>query len=211
MAAASYTTDLSSQVISACDSNSTPLTFTNIGTGADATETDYYIQGSACVSKPFNITTGGIYVTTSQAITSGQCYWAWYYFACPNALLTEVNGGLQAMVGQSATNYDRWDVRGSDTYTYGGWVCVPIDPINVTQDDRAGTGKGSSPFLVFGVYCNTSVGIAKGNPLGIDIMRYGRGEARMNGGDLANGYATFAGFATQNDNTSNRWGLIILF
>jgi len=208
MAVPSYTSDLSSQTISECESNSTPLTFTNIGTGADATETDYFIQNTACVSKPFNITAGGIFVTTSVAITtSGYCFWAWYYFGCPNALLNESSAGLQALIGQSATNHDKWDVLGKDTYTYGGWRCIPVDFINISYDDRAGSGKGSSPYLVFGVYCNTSAGISKGNPLGIDVMRYGRGEARINGGEAAN-YATFAGFAAVNDALTARWGLI---
>ncbi|HCR36227.1 hypothetical protein A2130_03210 [Candidatus Woesebacteria bacterium GWC2_33_12] len=208
MAVPSYTTDLSSQTISECESNSTPLVFTNIGTGADATETDYFIQKTACVSKPFNITAGGIYVTTSQAITtSGHCFWAWYYFGCPNALLGETSGGMQAMVGQSVSNYDKWDIFGSDTYTYGGWRCVPVDILNIGYDDRVGSGKGSSPYLIFGVYANTSTGIGKGNPLGIDVMRYGRGEMRIAGGSSGDGYATFSGFATENDSINNRWGL----
>jgi hypothetical protein len=207
MATPSYTTDLSAQVISECESNATPLVFTNLGTGSDATETDYFIQKTACVSKPFNITAGGIYCTTSQAITSSQLFWAWYYFGCPNKLLGETSGGLQALVGQSGTAHDKWDVLGSDTYTYGGWRCIPVDFLNVGYDDRTGAGAGTSQFLVFGVYCNTSGGIGKGNPLGIDVMRYGRGEARINGGETGN-YATFTGFATENDDLNNRWGLI---
>jgi len=206
MAAATYTSDLTAQVISTCESNSTPLVFTNLGTGADATETDYFIQGSACVSKPFNITAGGIYCTTSQAITSGQCFWAWYYFGCPNALLAEASGGVQALIGQSGTAHDKWDVLGNDTYTYGGWRCIPVDFLGIGYDDRTGAGAGSSPFLVFGVYCNTSAGISKGNPLGIDVIRYGRGQARITAGAVAS-EATFAGLATFNDGTSARLGL----
>ena len=157
MAVPTYTTDLSAQTISECESNSTPLVFTNIGTGADATETDYFIQKTACVSKPFNITTGGIYCTTSVAITtSGYCFWAWYYFGAPNALLGETSGGMQALVGQSSTAYDTWDVFGSDTYTYGGWRCIPVDILNIGYDDRVGAGMGSSPYLVFCVYAKTS-------------------------------------------------------
>jgi|SRR3972149_7158303 len=207
MAVPAYTTDLSSQVINACDSNSTPQTWTNLGTGADTTETDYFIQNTACISKPFNITTGGLYVTTAgHTIASGQCYWAWYYFGCPNALLGETAGGLQALIGASSSSYDTWDVLGSDSYTYGGWRCIPIDPNNIGYDDRVGAGATS--FVIFGVYARTSTGIGKGNPLGIDILRYGYGEARIADGSTADGYATFVGFATQNDNIANRWGLI---
>lgn len=147
MAAPSYTTDLTT--ISACESNSTPLGFTNIGTGNDATETDYFIQGSACVSKPFNITVGGIYVdnTTGITISSGQCYWAWYYFSAPNALLAETLGGIQALIGSSSGNYNMWDVLGSDSYTYGGWKCIPIDPNNISADDIIGTPTGTENSL----------------------------------------------------------------
>ena len=170
MAVPSYTTDLSDQLINACDNNATPQVWTNLGTGADATETDYFIQNTACISKPFNITAGGLYVTTSgHTITSGQCYWAWYYFGCPNALLSEINGGLQALIGASSTSYDCWDVLGSNTYIYGGWRCIPIDPNNIGYDDRVGSGATS--FVVFGCYARTSGGISKGNPLGIDILR----------------------------------------
>jgi hypothetical protein len=45
-----------------------------------------------------------------------------------------------------------------------------------------------------------------------DAIRYGRCELRVNGGDLANGYATFAGMQANNDANDatagyNRWGL----
>jgi hypothetical protein len=206
MAAASYTTDLTD-----IDTADTNTTYTNIGTGADAQETDYFIQGTACVSKPFNITAGGIYHNEGAGVTfnTGEVFWIWTYFAAPNALLSETSGGMRALVGSSGTAYNMWNLYGSDNYTYGGWRCYPVDVVNVSAD--ATTGSPGATRQYFGVYCNTSVGISKGNPLGLDCMRKGRGEMRINGGDLANGYATFSGYATQNDkNTTgsyNRWGL----
>jgi hypothetical protein len=205
MAAAAYTTDLT--LINACDNNATPTAWTNLGTGADATETDYFIQSTACISKPFNITAGGLYTDFGSNISfaTGDCYWLWVYFAAPNALKTEALGGLQALVGSAAGAYELWNVLGSDYYTYGGWRCIPVDITQVTRDAVVGAPAGT--YRIFGVYCNTTVGIGKGNPLGIDVIRKGRGEARFSGGDLANGYATFEGFSTQNDNQANRWGL----
>ena len=47
MAAPSYTTDLAT--ISAADSTTN---WTNIGTGALALETDFYVQNGACITKP---------------------------------------------------------------------------------------------------------------------------------------------------------------
>jgi hypothetical protein len=39
-------------------------------------------------------------------------------------------------------------------------------------------------------------------------IRYGRCEARIADGSTADGYATFSGYASTNDTTTNRWGLI---
>jgi hypothetical protein len=74
MAAPSYTTDLTD--IDLADSNAT---YTNLGTGADATETDYFIQGTGCVSKPFNITAGGILHNDGANLTfaTGEVFWLW--------------------------------------------------------------------------------------------------------------------------------------
>jgi len=205
MAAPSYTTDLTE--INACDSNTTPTAWTNIGTGADATETDYFIHNGACISKPFNITAGGLYTDYGSNLTfaSGECYWLWCWFGAPNALLAEASGGYRALVGSSAGNYELWNVMGSDTNPYGGWRCVPVDIVNVTRDGVTGAPTGN--YRIFGCYCNTSVTIGKGNPLGIDVIRKGRGELRINGGEVAD-YATIAGAAAANDNaTTARWGL----
>jgi hypothetical protein len=49
--------------------------------------------------------------------------------------------------------------------------------------------------------------VSKGNPHGVDAIRYGRGKITITGGDLANGYGTFEAIATTNDNSNNRWGL----
>jgi len=205
MAAPGYTTDLT--VLNACDSNTTPVAWTNLGTGSDATETDYFIHNGACISKPFNITAGGLYATVgATTFNAGDHYWIWCWFGAPNAMLAEASGGYQALVGSSSTAYDLWNVMGSDTNPYGGWRCVPVDIVNVTRDARVGTPSGT--YSVFGCYCNTSVGIGKGNPLGIDVIRKGRGELRINGGDITNGYATIAGAAAVNDNpTTGRYGL----
>ena len=53
---------------------------------------------------------------------------------------------------------------------------------------------------------NVLAAISKGNPFGIDAIRYGRGELRVVGGETAD-YANFAGMATQNDLNANMWGL----
>jgi len=50
-------------------------------------------------------------------------------------------------------------------------------------------------------------GPKKGEVHNCDVIRYGRGSAIFEHGETSN-YCTIAGFVTQNDNSSNRWGLI---
>ncbi len=211
MAAASYTTDLT--LIHAADAASASWTEpTGFIDGAiTLPETDYFIQGAGCLSKNMgtgiSAASGAIYNAGSGlTIPSGSAVMMWIYFAAPNALATQANGGLQVLVGSGTAAFKRWYVKGKDTYTYGGWFCVPVDP-NTTQD--ATTGSPTATLQYFGaaaVLAGVSA-VSKGNPFGLDVVRYGRCEMRINGGDLANGYATFAGFATQNDAQANRWGL----
>jgi hypothetical protein len=207
MAAAAYTTDLTLL------SNADATTGWSEPTGATAggipdNETDYYIQGTACVSKTFNATgLGGLVYNNGAGVTipTDGAFMAWLYHGAPNAIATEANGGYRLIIGNSASAYKAWYVRGSDTYAYGGWICVPVNP-TVTQDATQGTPTATLQY--FGSVVNSVNAVAKGNPYANDILRYGRCEARINGGDLANGYATFAGYAAQNDTNTNRWGLI---
>lgn len=207
MAAPNYTTDLA--VISLCDALGTwvePGTW--IAGQAPVLESDYYIQGTNCISHPFNATgLGGSIFNNASGITvpgSGAVMF-WCYHGAPNAIDTEANGGYRIIIGSAQTAFNAWKAFGNDTYAYGGWVCVPVDP-TVTVDYTV--GSPTSTLQWFGVAVNSINAVSKGNPLAVDAVRYGRCEARMNGGDLANGYATFDGFAATNDTNSNRWGLI---
>jgi len=211
MAAPAYTTDLT--LIHACDAASASWTEpTGFADGAiTLPETDYFIQNTGCLSKNMgasaSASSGAIYNAGSGlTIASGSAVMMWLYFGAPNALATQANGGLQVLVGSATSAFKRWYVKGSNTYTYGGWFCVPVDP-NTTQD--ATTGSPSTTLQYFGAasLLSGAGAVSKGNPFGIDILRYGRCEARVNGGDLPNGYATFSGLATQNDAIANRWGL----
>jgi hypothetical protein len=209
MAAASYTTDLVDLDLAQSVTN-----WTNVGTGALASETDFYVQNGNCVSKPGwtgDATRGAIFNSGSgKTISTPNAYFAWAYFWGPGALETEANGGLQLIIGNSTTAYKQWYVRGADTISpFDGWACIPVDP-SLTQD--ATTGSPTSTLQYFGVLARIKTGaaIGKGNPLGVDAIRYGRGELRMNGGDLANGYATFASLESTANSTTNRWGLFQL-
>jgi len=207
MTAPNYTTDLTTINTAEATTGYTEPTGATAG-GIAVAEVDYFIQGTGCISKTFNATgLGGLHYNNGSGITipTDGAYIAWIYYSAPNALATEANGGMRLSIGSGGGDYKSWYVRGNDTYAYGGWICIPVDP-TVTADVT--TGTPTTTYQYFGYIVNSINAVAKGNPFGFDVIRYGRCEARINGGDLANGYATFAGYATQNDSTTNRWGLI---
>jgi hypothetical protein len=127
------------------------------------------------------------------------------------ALDSYANGGLRVvMAGQLVSNWKAWSVGGNDVppFPYAKWVNSPIDP-TVAADFTNGTPPtGGSSIYGIGSMCQLTQPVARGQPHIVDIIRTGRAAARMTGGDLANGYATFAGFAAINDTQTNRWGLI---
>ncbi len=211
MAAASYTTDLA--LINAADAANANWTEPSgfVDGAITLPETDYFIQGAGCLSKTMGAssaaTSGAIFnAGAGQSIPSGNAVLVWLFFGAPNALATQANGGLRVLIGSGTAAFKQWYVRGSNTYTYGGWVCVPVDP-NTTQDATTGSPTATLQYFGAAAVLGGVSAVSRGNPLGIDVLRHGRCEMRINGGDLANGYATFAGFAAQNDSTSNRWGL----
>lgn len=207
MAAPTYTTDLTLINAGEATTNWTEPTGATVG-GIAVAETDFFIQGTGCISKTFNGTgLGGLHFNNGAGVTipTDGAYMAWTYFGAPNAIDTEANGGMRLTVGSGAGDYKAFYVRGSDTYPYGGWNCIPVDP-TLTAD--ATQGSPTSTRQYFGMVINAVNAVAKGNPFGIDALRYGRCEARIADGSTADGYATFNGYAATNDSVSNRWGLI---
>lgn len=201
---------------------STDLVDINLGTGTwseptgataggnPTAESDYFIEGTGCISKTFNATgLGGMVYDygSGVTITSPAASFHWLYFGAPNAINTLVNGGYRIAIGSSTSAYKMWYILGSNTYTYGGWVCVPVDP-SIAAD--ATQGSPTSTLQVFGSVVNNSNAVAKGNPYGNDAIRYGRIFQCVNG--ESGNYATFSGAAAKNDANNatdgyNRWGL----
>lgn len=209
MAAPDYTTDLTT--LHACDaasaSQTEPTGFT-IGT-ITLPETDFFIHNTGCLSKNQNSTggNGAIYNTgAGQTIPTDGAFFAWFIFSAPNALAAQASGGIQMFIGSATSAFRQYYVRGSDTYAYGGWTCVPVNP-TVTPDTSTGTPTTTYQYFGVGVNC-PSFAPTKGQAFGLDVIRIGRGEARFKQGDSTNGYCTFSGFAAQNDALANRWGLI---
>lgn len=206
MAIATYTTDLTT--INVVDTAGGVTNWTAIGGGASglASETDFYIQGNACISKAgwSAAIRGMIFTTTAITLPTNNAIFMWLYMWAPNALSTQSAGGLQVIIGSSTTAYKHWYVRGSDTYEYGGWICVPIDPTTAVSTT---TGAPTATLSNFGALANITGAVTKGNPLGIDVFRYGRSLITVGG--QTGSYGNFASASSTDDGSgANRWGIL---
>lgn len=215
MAASSYSTDLSTATENETNAMVEPTAtgWTALSTITTA-ETDYFIQHSACTSATIKTGVGGLMTNgvTATIPTDGAIF-IWMYFTSPNCLDTKTNGGIRFMIGSGTAAFYGYKMGGSDTYTYGGWLCLVCgDPSAIsTASYTLGSPTSTRSFYGWAYNAPTSVP-GKGNPYGVDAIRYGRGTIQCTGGDLANGYATFVLAAAKNDandatNGWNRWGL----
>lgn len=208
MAIPAYTTDL--QTFHLLETAPTMDEFSGLTGGRSETDdTDYEIQGSQHISKQYNATgLGSLGVDYGSNITwtSGWNFFMWGVFLPAGAVNTYANGGLRMIVGSSINDHNQWIVGGSDfgSYPYGGWQNFVVDPEETA--DYTVTGTPGANYRWVGMGVNVISAISKGNPFGIDAIRFGRGEFRVVGGQAAN-YATFAGMAAINDLNANMWGL----
>lgn len=216
MTAPSYTTDLND--IATADESSGWAESSSWNDGSVTTqETDYYIQGSYCVSSELKITKSGyaslIYNYASNLYSSfGTDYvvLAWFKFLGPNVLDTDANGGIYILVGSALNDFNAWNLGGSESYKYGGWINIVADP--TVSSDRSNGSPSTTNYTYFGVGIKEINPINKGNPFGVDAIRYGRAAAIFEYGETDD-YCTFEGFAAINDANDatdgyNRWGLI---
>lgn len=212
MAAPAYTTDLLTyNDVTSITGWSEPTGMTDLN-GAGEVDGDLAIYGTVCISEAMRKTTLGalVFTGTQPTWTAGTThYFVWFKWFAPNSLGSKANGGLRVLIGNTAANYRGWYMGGAETYEYGGWENYVVDPTETTLATQTqGSPTTTYNTVGFGVFCPTSTP-QKGNAYTIDIIRYGRGESRFTDGDLANGYATFAGYAAVNDNpTTGRFGLI---
>jgi len=182
----------------------------NTGGGTPAYEDNEYpyIQGlyavtQDCTKSGLNVasmaySSGGITVPTDGAV------FVWHNFSSPFAMNIYSIGGM--CIGSGLADFDVWYVGGRDkeSYPYGGFLNHVVNP-TITADDTAGTPTGTLDYVGSAIYYDG--GPSKGEPHQVDVMRYGRGSAIFEFGELAN-YCTIDGFALENDNQTNRWALI---
>lgn len=219
MAAPTYTTDLST--FNLCENSGTFGEFTNMADGGspDSTDTDDIIQGSYLTSAQCSLKVGelqSIYADYGSGVTipTDGAIFMWFKFDAGGILATYTNGGVRAVIGASATNWDAWKAGGSDKSPNpaGGWYNFAINPTARTYDYRNGTGTGTTYQFAGMAISLTTAGPSKGQPFKIDGFRYGRGSIIFEYGSSGDGYATFASAAAKNDandvtNGYNRWGL----
>jgi hypothetical protein len=208
MAAAAYTTDLVD--IYTDTSGGSAVLISSGGGGQSAItdpETDDYIQGISSISRnPWSASIRGIVYTAgaAQAIAAGNAVFIWAKADVSQALNTKALGGIQALVGNTSAALKAYYIDGSDSYTFGGWKCYPIDP-TIAQNTSIGTP--SAVTQSFGVRWDVpATGPSKGFPFKIDAIRRGR-TIITTAGDLANGYATFLAAANFQGVITRQWGL----
>lgn len=207
---ATYSTDLTT--LNDAESG-TWVEYTNYALGgAPAASGENYIQGGDCQVGTTGQKTGLSFSiafdnTTNLTWTTGEVILMWIYYSTGVNLAVYATGGLWVAIGSSLTALDRWIVGGSDyaRNPYGGWVCVAVDPQNTSRTQDGGGNGGN--YRYFGALLNHVVKITKGDPFGVDAIRYGRGEIYCTGTGC-----NFTGLAQYNDyndvtNGYNRFGL----
>jgi len=214
MAAPSYTEDLNDLNDADADTDWAEFTGNSYNAqGAFAADNAYqFIQGNTAITqictKDASVGSLGY---NNGAGTGGHgtdgAYFVWQTYGTNSNLGTYAQGGFRIVVGSSLAAFYAWYVGGVDKapYPYGGWTCN-VANTTITPDDTAGAPGAAEQYIGGAIYVTT--GSNKGSPHGVDAIRYGRGSAIFENGDLGNGYATISGFATLNDNINNRWGLI---
>jgi hypothetical protein len=108
------------------------------------------------------------------------------------------------LCGDGIGAYKVFYVGGSDSGNspYGGWQNFAVDP-TMAYDEVFGS---PTAYYIVGAGANVLSAVSKGNPLGFDVFRYGRGILYIDNGQSGS-YATFAGVAAANDASAARWGL----
>lgn len=215
MAVPNYTEDLTD--IATGDESSGWTNFDTNDQGLPQySDADYpYIQGSYAVtqtcSKSKTLANMGYDYGSTISLPTDGAFLVWQAFSSPFALddyagTTTGQAGMCVLIGDDESNFDYWEVGGKDKspMPYGGWQCHAVN--TTVSSDGNGAGTKTIDRQV-GAQVALTAYPSKGEPHQIDIMRFGRCSAIFEGGEAAN-YATIAGFVAQNDNHSNRWGLL---
>ena len=207
MATAAYGTDLS-----VIDDAQAVGSYAATGGGSSALndETDYFINGSQCISKNgFTATQKGIIHddVSAPTITAGDAVFIWGRQANRNILDTVANSGGAVIMGTSNAVFQGFNVDGSnvDGSNLLSWISYAVDPTQ-TPSYASGSPGAPSTWDHFGMEWKIlGSGSLKGAPNAVGTSWHGRELQVTEGFTVAEG--TFAGAGSTD--TTNRWGILI--
>lgn len=204
MAAPTYGTDLT--LIDAADAVGNYAALGG-GQSALADETDYWVETPQCISKGgFVAATKGIMLNTgTRTVTAGDAIFVWGKQNNRNLMDTIANGGMQVVIGDDTSNYDHFEVDGSDSdgSDLAGWRTYAVDP---TATPSATTGSPTTADRVGFLWKVFGSGQLKGNPNAQDVSYHGR-ELTIIDGETAD-YGTFLGAGAWDATNTRRWGIL---
>jgi hypothetical protein len=208
MAAPAYATDLTTFWL---ELTTTVTAIGSGGAGLGNPETDYFIQGSDCISKQAwtNAVKGFIIdalAATFTVPTDGAVI-GFIKYDAQGSLANQSAGGLRMIIGSAVGAYDEFYVGGADTLQFDSWVPYAIDPNTATPD--VSNSGGAERWVGCLANLPTTSGPTKGSPIGMDAIRYGRCTLEYTIGDITTP-ATFDGMEAAGNVNSSRWGLLEL-
>jgi hypothetical protein len=216
MAAPVYNVDLTDIDLCEATTNFSALGGGGAGLGAGV---DFAIQGTNCVDKQVTDSGGspptqkGMVSDFGSGISMGaeDHVFMWLFAATPGILepLTGFTAGQlhgkTVTIGTATNALNNYAVDGSDTQPEGGNKAYAVKYTTAVPSPGEQVGSpGANPQWFGGQLSINST--AKGVNFGIDAIRYGTGGFVTEGtsGDTA----TFTDFAVQNDDISNKWGIL---
>lgn len=183
--------------------------------GSPSQETDFFIQGTACVSASHTkngLNTNTLLYDAGATVTlpTDGAYLIWSFWASPPSLSTysaSPTGGLMTVVASSLGNGALYEASGSDfpPNPLGGWYCYAVNPNAHTNADSFGTAPtGDGQFIGMAV---TATAQARGQPFAVDAIRAGRCSSIVRGGTSPDAAARFSDISDELDTNTNRYGI----
>jgi len=191
--------------------------FNTITIGAETTETDFFLQGSACVSAQASKKAGELYYDVATdfgraldfdtgGADVGQLLFMWIGCTTLGALESLANVGLTIRLYTDGSNYSDYVIAGYDDLRNfrdkkGGFVCFALDPTLPGDETGASYDYGNINWI--GVHIETTAS-SKTQNIMIDTIAVGYG-IQVTGTDT-NGWADMADYCT--DYGTRAWGML---
>jgi hypothetical protein len=177
-------------------------------TATPTAETDYFYQGTGCISCQIKTAETGFYYTSASTSMTGKTWLAKVIITNKDAL---DGNGIVLRIGSATTAYYNYNIYSATTYPIpGGWQIVAIDP-NVSQWRTGTTGSPNLGAVIYWAVRADCSATSKAPNLGIDAIDWVTNGTGLTGtgGDGASADGTFTDFVTADEGTANnRWGVV---